>query len=80
MTLEQLLKPFECRISAYRAQEIIDSINRTPFGWERDISKDEERGIMTRDERRAIIEFWNHMPPHTCFYDAIYRIARGEQP
>ena len=61
-----------------RANKIIEAIHNTPFGWQRDISKDEERGIMTKQERQEIMEKWNHMPGYTCFADALYRLARGE--
>ena len=50
-----------------RAQEIWD--NRLPFG---------ELASITDAERLAVRKVWNGMPGHTCFADALLRIARGE--
>lgn len=49
-----------------RAQQIWD--NRLPFG---------ELSISDA-ERLAVRKVWNGMPGHTCFADALLRIARGE--
>lgn len=53
-------------MSPQRAQEIWDS--RLPFG---ELS-------MTDAERMAVRKVWTGMPGHTCFADALLRIARGE--
>lgn len=34
---------------------------------------------MTEGERRAVWRVWKRMPGHTCFADALSRIARGEE-
>lgn len=49
-----------------RAQSIWDS--RLPFG---ELS-------MTDAERLSVRKVWSGMPGHTCFVDALLRIARGE--
>ncbi len=53
-------------LTAQRAQAIWD--NRSPFG---ELS-------MTDAERAAVRKVWSGMPGHTCFADALLRIARGE--
>jgi hypothetical protein len=49
-----------------RAQQIWD--NRLPFG---ELS-------VSDAERLAVRKVWDGMPGHTCFADALLRIARGE--
>lgn len=53
-------------MSPERAQSIWDA--RQPFG---ELS-------MTDAERMAVRKVWSGMPGHTCFADALLRIARGE--
>ena len=53
-------------MSPERAQAIWDT--RLPFG---ELS-------MTDAERLAVREVWSGMPGHTCFADALLRIAHGE--
>lgn len=53
-------------MSPQRAQEIWDT--RLPFG----------ELFMTDPERMAVRKVWSGMPGHTCFADALLRIARGE--
>jgi len=49
-----------------RAREILDSMS--PFG-----AMD-----YTEEEHREITAVWDTMPGHTCFFDAVVRIAKGE--
>jgi hypothetical protein len=53
-------------VSPERAQSIWDA--RHPFG---ELS-------MTDAERMAVRKVWSGMPGHTCFADALLRIAKGE--
>lgn len=34
--------------------------------------------VMLPGERAEIVKVWKTMPGHTCFVDALYRIARGQ--
>ncbi|MCK9432628.1 MAG: hypothetical protein M0R00_06690 [Candidatus Omnitrophica bacterium] len=56
-----------------RAQEIVDAIHRDRWQWQGDTNKHFRHG-----ERAEVIEKWKTMPGHTCFADALYRIAKGE--
>ena len=53
-------------MSPARAQEIWDT--RAPFG---ELS-------LTDMERSEVKKVWDRMPGHTCFVDALLRIARGQ--
>ena len=53
-------------MSPERAQQVWDS--RSPFG---ELS-------LTDAERAAVRSVWKGMPGHTCFADALLRIARGQ--
>jgi hypothetical protein len=35
---------------------------------------------MTKEERAEVNTYWDTMPGDTCFVDAIYRIARTDDP
>lgn len=58
-----------------RAKEIIkqaqDKANVGP--WSDQIEK-----VITKEERNEVNKVWETMPGHTCFVDALYRIANGE--
>ncbi len=61
-------------MTAQRAAEIIKQAQAAArFGpW-----VDQLRTVMTKEERGQVMRVWDEMPGHTCFADALLRIARG---
>jgi hypothetical protein len=60
-----------------RAQEIIQAAHDTAVHgpWSDQLDK-----VMTKEERSEVNAVWDTMPGDTCFVDAIYRIARTNDP
>lgn len=58
---------------AERAQEILDAINKSKYGWHQDTSKFFKEG-----EIKEVIKKWDTMSDGTCFADALFRIAKGD--
>jgi hypothetical protein len=60
-----------------RAQEIIQAAyDKCTCGpWSDQLDK-----VMTKEERQEVNAVWDTMPGDTCFVDAIYRIARTQDP
>jgi hypothetical protein len=56
-----------------RAQEILTAIYNSRFQWQGDTDK-----FFRDGERKEVIDKWDTMPGHTCFADALNRIAKGE--
>lgn len=56
-----------------RAQEILDQINGSRWGWQGETDK-----FFRDGERQEVIEYWNTMPGYTCFADALHRMAEME--
>ena len=59
-----------------RANQIIEQArNKAVFGpWCDQLDK-----VMLPGERAEIMAVWDTMPGHTCFVDALYRIAKGRK-
>ena len=60
-----------------RAQEIIQAAYDTCTcgPWCDQLDK-----VMTKEERQKVNQVWDTMPGDTCFVDAIYYIARTNNP
>lgn len=58
-----------------RAREIIQAAyDKASVGpWSDQLDK-----VMSKEERAEVCAVWETMPGHTCFVDAIYRIARQD--
>lgn len=57
-----------------RANEIIKEAQSGAAGapWSDRLDK-----VMTKEERKEVNQVWDTLPGHTCFVDALYRIANG---
>ena len=66
------------KLSPERAHEIILLAQQKAecFPWVELI--DPKYGIITKEEYKAVKEYWNTLPGHTCFMDAFNKIAGGE--
>jgi hypothetical protein len=63
-------------LTSERANEIIAQARakaRTFGQWSSYLDK-----VMTLEERAQVTLVWETMPGHTCFVDALFRIARGK--
>lgn len=60
-------------MTSERAKQIAREIwTNNPLGGHR------VEQTMTEAERQEIIKFWHTLPGHTCFFDAVNRMARGD--
>jgi hypothetical protein len=60
-----------------RARAIITDAHNYPSNgpW-----TDNIRYVMTLSERNEVVGVWDTMPRHTCFLEALYKIARTDNP
>lgn len=64
------------KMTQQRASAIIEEAkNKTEFGpWSDQLTK-----VMTREERLEVNRVWDTMPGHTCFIDALFRVAKRQE-